>query len=227
MIEKFKPFSGFCPVPVLPSSQVAATSYMQHLAYLEWYIEQLRKHFEQQDTDFDTAIERIQDSFETVNADIESLDDRVAALEQSGGGGAAPALIRASGLVSSEASAGAGSIPLFAGISTTDKLTVDGTTGAVKIGAGVSKVRISGGMRVLYTGSARIIYCSIRRGAGGLVVLSGSAYAPVGASGVVNPTLITDVITVSEGDLLYFNFSGCADLTNVTLTPSIVVEVIE
>lgn len=226
-MKKFKPFSGFCPVPVLPSSQVAATSYMQHLAYLEWYIEQLRKHFEQQDTDFDTAIERIQDSFETVNADIEDLDDRVSVLEQSGGGGAAPALIRASGLVSSETSAASGSIPLFGGITTTDKITVDGTTGAVKIGAGVSKVRISGGMRVLYTGSARTIYCSITRGAGGLAVLSGSAYAPVGVSDVVNPTLITDVITVSEGDLLYFNFSGCADLTNLTLTPSIIVEVIE
>lgn len=226
-MKKFKPFSGFCPVPVLPSSQVAATSYMQHLAYLEWYIEQLRKHFEEQDSDFDAAIEGIQDSFETVGADIEDLDDRVSALEQSGGGGAAPALIRASGLVSSETSAASGSIPLFGGITTTDKITVDGTTGAVKIGAGVSKVRISGGMRVLYTGSARIIYCSITRGAGGLAVLSGSAYAPVGVSDVVNPTFITDVITVSEGDLLYFNFSGCADLTNVTLTPSIIVEVIE
>lgn len=226
-MKKFKPFSGFCPVPVLPSSQVAATSYMQHLAYLEWYIEQLRKHFEEQDSDFDAAIEGIQDSFETVSADIEDLDDRVAALEQSGGGGAAPALIRASGLVSSETSAASGTIPLFGGITTTDKITVDGTTGAVKIGAGVSKVRIFGGMRVLYTGSARVIYCSITRGAGGLAVLSGSAYAPVGVSDVVNPTFITDVITVSEGDLLYFNFSGCADLTNLTLTPSIVVEVIE
>lgn len=227
MIKKFKPFSGFCPVPVLPSSQVAATSYIQHLAYLEWYIEQVRKHFEEQDADFDTAIEGIQDSFETVNADIEALDDRVAALEQSGGGGAAPALLRASGLVSSEASAAAGSIPLFGGISTTDKLTVDGTTGAIKIGAGVSKIRISGGMKVLYSGSARVIYCSVTRGAGGTAALVGSAYAPAGASDVVDLGLISDVITVSEGDLLYFNFSGCADLTNVTLTPSIVVEVIE
>lgn len=227
MIKKFKPFSGFCPVPVLPSSQVAATSYMQHLAYLEWYIEQVRKHFEEQDTDFDTAIEQIQDSFETVNADIEALDDRVAALEQSGGGGAAPALIRAYGLVSSETSAASGNIPLFAGLSTTDKLSVDGTTGAVKIGAGVSKVRISGGMIVLYTGSARVIYCSVTRGAGGTAVLAGSAYAPAGASAVIDPALITDVISVSEGDLLYFGFSGCADLTNVRLNSSIVVEVIE
>lgn len=227
MIKKFKPFSGFCPVPVLPSSQAAATSYMQHLAYLEWYIEQMRKHFEQQDTDFDAAIEQIQDSFETVGADIEALDDRVSALEQSGGGGAAPALIRASGLVSSETSAASGSIPLFGGITTTDKITVDGTTGAVKIGAGVSKVRISGGMRALYTGSARVIYCSITRGAGGTSVLVGSAYAPAGASDVVDLALISDVLTVSEGDLLYFNFSGCADLTNLTLTPSIIVEVIE
>ena len=227
MFNKFKPFSGFCPVPVLPSSQVAATSYMQHLAYLEWYIEQLRKHFEQQDTGFDTAIERIQDSFETVNADIESLDDRVAALEQSGGGGAAPALLRAYGVVSGEASAASGSIPLFGGIRTTDKITVDGTTGAIKIGAGVSKVRISGGMKVMYTGSARVIYCSITRGAGGTAVLVGSAYAPAGASDVVDLGLISDVITVSEGDLLYFNFSGCADLTNLTLTPSIIAEVIE
>ena len=227
MIKKFKPFSGFCPVPVLPSSQVAATSYMQHLAYLEWYIEQVRKHFEEQDTDFDIAIERIQDSFESVNTDIESLDDRVAALEESSGDAAAPQLLRAYGTVAAENSAASGIIPLFAGISTTDKLTVDGTTGALKIGAGVSKVRISGGMIVLYTGSARVIYCSVTRGAGGTAVLAGSAYAPVGASAVIDPALITDVISVSEGDLLYFTFSGCADLTNVRLTPSIVVEVIE
>lgn len=227
MFNKFKPFSGFCPVPVLPSSQVAATSYMQHLAYLEWYIEQLRKHFETQDTDFDAAIERIQDSFESVNADIEALDDRVAALEESSGDADAPQLLRAYGTVASENSAASGSIPLFAGFSTTEKLTVDGTTGAVKIGAGVSKVRISGGMKVLYTGSARVIYCSVTRGSGGTVALAGSAYAPVGASAVVDLALISDAISVSEGDLLYFNFSGCDSLTNTNLSPSIVVEVIE
>ena len=227
MIKKFKPFSGFCPVPVLPSSQVAATSYMQHLAYLEWYIEQLRKHFEEQDSDFDTAIEGIQDSFETIGVDIEALDDRVTALEQSSGDAAAPQLLRAYGTVSSENSPASGSIPLFAGISTTDKLTVDGTTGAVKIGSGVSKIRISGGLKVLYTGSARVIYCSVTRGAGGTAVLVGSAYAPAGASAVIDLTLISDVITVSEGDVLYFNYSGCDSLTDVNLSPSIVVEVIE
>ena len=47
MFKKFKPFSGYCPVPILPSSQVAATSYMQHLAYLEWYIAQLQNEIEQ------------------------------------------------------------------------------------------------------------------------------------------------------------------------------------
>lgn len=227
MIKKFKPFSGFCPVPVLPSSQAAATSYMQHLAYLEWYIEQVRKHFEQQDTDFDAAIEGIQDSFETVGADIEALDDRVAALEESSGDAAAPQLLRAYGTVAAENSAASGSIPLFAGFSTTDKLTVDGTIGAIKIGAGVSKVRISGGMKVLYTGSARVIYCSVTRGAGGTSVLVGSAYAPAGASDVVDVALISDAISVSENDLLYFNFSGCDSLTNANLSPSIVVEVIE
>lgn len=227
MIKKFKPFSGFCPVPVLPSSQAAATSYAQHLAYLEWYIEQMRKQFEQQDTDFDAAIEQIQDSFETVGADIEALDDRVTALEESSGDAAAPQLLRAYGTVAAENSAASGNIPLFAGFSTTDKLTVDGTTGAVKIGAGVSKIRISGGMKVLYTGTARVIYCSVTRGAGGTAVLVGSAYAPAGVSAVVDPALISDVITVSEGDLLYFNFSGCDSLTDANLSPSIIVEVIE
>lgn len=226
-MKKFKPFSGFCPVPVLPSSQVAATSYMQHLAYLEWYIEQLRKHFEEQDSDFDTAIEGIQDSFETIGVDIEELDDRVTALEQSSGGAAAPQLLRGYGATASESSAASGNIPLFAGISTTDKITVDGTTGAIKIGAGVSKVRISGGMKVLYSGSARVIYCSVTRGSGGTSALAGSAYAPAGAAAVVDVALISDVISVSEGDLLYFNFSGCVDLTNITLNSSIVVEVIE
>ena len=227
MIKKFKPFSGFCPVPVLPSSQAAATSYMQHLAYLEWYIEQVREHFEQQDTDFDAAIEQIQDSFETVGADIEALDDRVAALEESSGDAAAPQLLRAYGTVSSESSPASGSIPLFAGISTTDKITVDGTTGAVKIGAGVSKIRVSGGLKVFYNGTARVIYCSVTRGAGGTAVLVGSAYAPAGASAVIDLALISDVITVSEGDVLYFNYSGCDSLTDVNLSPSIVVEVIE
>lgn len=56
MITKFKPFSGFCPVPVLPSSQIAATSYMQHLAYLEWYITQLQAMIEQGGTEHQPEI---------------------------------------------------------------------------------------------------------------------------------------------------------------------------
>lgn len=36
-----KKFKGYMPVPVLPSAQVAATSYAQQLAYLEWYVSYL------------------------------------------------------------------------------------------------------------------------------------------------------------------------------------------
>jgi hypothetical protein len=36
-----KPFKGFFPVPILPAAQVQATSYAQHLAYIEWYIDYL------------------------------------------------------------------------------------------------------------------------------------------------------------------------------------------
>lgn len=40
-MRKLKPFKGWFPVPVLPAAQVQATSYAQHLAYLEWYIDYL------------------------------------------------------------------------------------------------------------------------------------------------------------------------------------------
>lgn len=36
-----KPFHGFLPLPVLPAAQVQATSYEQHLAYIEWYLDYL------------------------------------------------------------------------------------------------------------------------------------------------------------------------------------------
>ena len=36
-----RPFKGFMPVPVLPAAQVQATSYEQHLAYVEWYLNYL------------------------------------------------------------------------------------------------------------------------------------------------------------------------------------------
>ena len=41
MAHKLKPFKGWLPVPVLPAAQVQATSYAQHLAYLQWYIDYL------------------------------------------------------------------------------------------------------------------------------------------------------------------------------------------
>ena len=40
-MAKLKPFRGWLPVPILPAAQVQATSYAQHLAYLEWYIDYL------------------------------------------------------------------------------------------------------------------------------------------------------------------------------------------
>ena len=40
-MAKIKPFKGWLPVPMLPAAQVQASSYMQHLAYLEWYINYL------------------------------------------------------------------------------------------------------------------------------------------------------------------------------------------
>lgn len=39
-----QPFHAFMPVPILPAAQVQATSYEQHLAYLEWYINYLAKN---------------------------------------------------------------------------------------------------------------------------------------------------------------------------------------
>ena len=40
-MPKIKPFKGWLPVPVLPAAQVQATSYAQHLAYLQWYLDYL------------------------------------------------------------------------------------------------------------------------------------------------------------------------------------------
>lgn len=45
-MAKLKPFKGWLPVPILPAAQVQATSYAQHLAYLEWYIDYLRAQVE-------------------------------------------------------------------------------------------------------------------------------------------------------------------------------------
>lgn len=45
-MAKIKPFKGWLPVPILPAAQVQATSYAQHLAYLEWYIDYLRAQVE-------------------------------------------------------------------------------------------------------------------------------------------------------------------------------------
>ena len=40
------PFRSFLPVPILPAAQVQATSYAQHLAYIEWYLDYLRGQVE-------------------------------------------------------------------------------------------------------------------------------------------------------------------------------------
>lgn len=216
-MKKFKPFSGFCPVPVLPSSQVAATSYMQHLAYVEWYIEQLRKHFEQQDTDFDTAIERIQDSFETVNADIEDLDDRVAELEQSG---SKPQILAAIGALGGAPAGGASNVALFnSSESTTTKLSVD--NGEILVGAGVSKIRISGGMLVGYTGGGSAIGCAVSV-SGGSVLTSGRAFAPLeGTLSSMTVNVIEKVISVTSGTRLTFSINGYSDLVDANTSTSI------
>ena len=40
-----QPFHSFMPVPILPAAQMQATSYEQHLAYIEWYLNYLSKNF--------------------------------------------------------------------------------------------------------------------------------------------------------------------------------------
>lgn len=45
-MAKLKPFKGWLPVPILPAAQVQATSYAQHLAYIEWYLDYLRGQVE-------------------------------------------------------------------------------------------------------------------------------------------------------------------------------------
>lgn len=42
-MAKIKPFKGWLPVPILPAAQVQATSYAQHLAYIEWYLDYLSR----------------------------------------------------------------------------------------------------------------------------------------------------------------------------------------
>lgn len=73
MIKKFKPFSGFCPVPVLPASQAAATSYMQHLAYLEWYIEQMKNAFENEDDNLHTGLDRLDSAMGGIEANMDLI----------------------------------------------------------------------------------------------------------------------------------------------------------
>ena len=73
MIKKFKPFSGFCPVPVLPASQAAATSYMQHLAYLEWYIEHMKNAFENEDDNLHTGLDRLDSAMGGIEANMDLI----------------------------------------------------------------------------------------------------------------------------------------------------------
>lgn len=225
MFKKFKPFSGFCPVPVLPSSQVAATSYMQHLAYLEWYIEQMREHFETHDSDFDTAIEQLQNADESIVGDIELLDGRVEALEQSGVSGT-PQICSAAGLYSGTPLDGTDMVPLFLSSvgTTTDKITI--ANGVAVIGNGVSSIRVFGGMIVGYTGGGATIGCSVTRD--GVALLTGTTYAPLeGTLSSVTVNLNDHVIAVSPGDELTFGIWSYSTLANSVTQVHICFEVVE
>lgn len=63
-----KPFCGFLPVPILPAAQVAATSYEQHLAYIEWYIKQLYEDMTASDETINTLGDTVGSLGETLSA---------------------------------------------------------------------------------------------------------------------------------------------------------------
>lgn len=65
-----KPFCGLLPVPILPAAQVAATSYEQHLAYIEWYIKHLY-----------TEVSATEETVNTLGDSVGSLGETLTALQ--------------------------------------------------------------------------------------------------------------------------------------------------
>lgn len=94
--DLFKKFRCGRPAPILPTSQIQTTSFTYQLAFVQWALEYVLQEvegytdrletLETKSTDFGNAIEQLQNNDDTVFADLESLDDRVTALENGGGG---------------------------------------------------------------------------------------------------------------------------------------------
>lgn len=253
--ELFKKFRCCKPAPILPTTQIQTTSYTYQLAFVQWaleYVLSITEGYEERTSELETratsterAITQLQEGIDPILVDIEDLDDRMTAIEGLGnsladsvnhldtrvealeqsGVSSKPEILEASGIQSGVPGGGSGYITLAEGVSTTDKITV--SNGRIKIGAGVSKVKLSGELILgLYDGGNTSAFCSISKLNGGTVA-AGGAYIPMTTSGVGYVPISEKIVAVSEGDEYRFGISGLSSFTGGSFTGRVLVEVIE
>lgn len=235
--DLFKKFRCCKPAPVLPTTQIQTTSFTYQLAFVQWGLEYLLQSIEGYEertseletraTSLERGITQLQEAIDPIVVDIEDLDDRVTALENGGGGGGSstPEIVQASGTVSGVPGGGSGYVTLAQEFSTTSKITI--SSGRVKIGSGVSKVKISGELTLgLYSGGNDSAFCSISKVNGGTVA-AGGAYIPSTVSGVGYVSISERIIEVSENDEYRFGMSNLSSFTAGSFTGRVLFEVIE
>ena len=220
-MKKFKPFSGFCPLPILPASQITATSYAQHLAYLEWYIAQLQAMIEQGGS---VVANPEMTGDEPDLTGIQIGDTKYAVPE--GGTEYQPEILTVYGLVGDPLTDNE-TVPVFQGYKFGTKLSV--ANNKIVIGAGVQHVKISGSASLFYTATptADTGTLGIKKN-GSLAGIQGYAPLPDGASYVMDIEMMPRIIEVTDGDELEpYILNLASGFTTNTVNVYAIVEVID
>lgn len=254
--DLFKKFRCCKPAPILPTTQVQTTSYTYQIAFVQWaleYVLQVTEGYEERlgavehDVEsLDTAIVDLNRDFnegianlagamisktalkfnDTETGTVEDLENIIydGKTYRAAGGGGKPEIISVIGSVADIGSVSSTNIQLYESIKTTNKLTVAG--GKVVVGAGVSKIKVSGGIQIgLYSGGNDQAYIALTKG--GSSVANGGAYLPTTVSGVGYVPLIERCILVGSGDQLSFSASGLGSFTAGTISAFLHFEVLE
>lgn len=217
-----KPFRSFLPVPILPASQVQATSYEQHLAYLEWYIDYMAKVLESAETVENKVTSISADSTDTDYPSAKAVYNALQNVQP--GGSTGPEILQAYGLGADIASDDV-TVPLFSGYDNTDKLTV--ASNKIKVGAGVTKIKLSGFCNITYTtANNATVYMTVKKGSTNLA--GGIVFLPAGSILSGKLVLPDTLIFVAENDELEIHLIGMASgFTSCNAAPYILAEVIE
>lgn len=217
-----KPFRGFLPVPILPAAQVQATSYEQHLAYIEWYLNYLAGAVNSIVPG--TAVEA-NPELDGGEDDLDSIEiaGTKYAIPSGGGAAAAPEILEVYGLLSAPLT-DSEAVALSAGYSSTDKITLD--SGKVKFGAGVNHVRVTGYVSLYYTGTAAV--CSAQMRKSGVTQASTVAYVNSGVDAVDYLVVPDHIRPVSEGDVWELFLTNMhSTFSSMQATPRIIIEVLD